>query len=129
MPATASDSYATGSVTGNYICWRSGGMELCFGHSKQLLRHGQRDWQCDMSAAWWETISGTVLNSFWDTETSGHNTSAGGTGRNTTEMHDIDTFSGAAWNITAVGSPGERNIAYIWNIVDDVTYPFLSWQP
>jgi hypothetical protein len=73
--------------------------------------------------------SGTVSNSFWDTETSGQNTSAGGTGKTTAQMKDITTFSGAGWNIIAVGGPADRNTGYIWNIVDDVTYPFLSWQP
>ena len=73
--------------------------------------------------------TGTVNNSFWDIETSGQATSNGGTGKNTTEMQDIDTFSGATWNITAVANPGTRNLSYIWNIVDNVTYPFLSWQP
>jgi hypothetical protein len=70
-----------------------------------------------------------VTNSFWDTETSGQATSAGGVGKNTTEMQDINTFSGAGWDITTVINPSARNPAYIWNIVDDVTYPFLSWQP
>ncbi len=69
-----------------------------------------------------------VSNSFWDTETSGQATSVGGTGKNTTEMQDIDTFSGATWDIVAVADPSIRNPSYIWNIVDDVTYPFLSWQ-
>jgi hypothetical protein len=44
-------------------------------------------------------------------------------------MQDITTFSGAGWDITAVADPGERNPAYIWNIADAVTYPFLSRQP
>jgi len=43
-------------------------------------------------------------------------------------MQDIATFSGAVWNIIAVANPGTRNPSYTWNIVDDVTYPFLSWQ-
>jgi len=72
---------------------------------------------------------GTVSNSFWDIETSGQATSDGGTGKTTAEMKNIDTLSGATWNIVAVGSVGESNPAYIWNIVDDETYPFLSWQP
>jgi hypothetical protein len=71
----------------------------------------------------------TVSNSFWDTQTSGQATSAGGTGKTTAQMKNIATFSGAGWNIVAVGGPGERNPAYIWNIVNNVTYPFLSWQP
>jgi hypothetical protein len=71
---------------------------------------------------------GTVRNSFWDTQTSGQATSAGGTGKTTAQMKNMATFSGAAWNITAVSNLGEHNHAYIWNIVDNVTYPFLSGQ-
>jgi hypothetical protein len=95
-----SNSYSTGNVTGNeYV----GGLV------------GQNH-------------EGTVSNSFWDIQTSGQATSAGGTGKNTTEMHDIITFSDAGWNITAVAM-NETNPAYIWNIVNNVTYPFLSWEP
>jgi len=68
-----------------------------------------------------------VSNSFWDVETSGLEESDGGTGKTTAEMQDIATFSGVTWHITAV-APGVTNPAYTWNIVDDVTYPFLSWQ-
>jgi hypothetical protein len=71
---------------------------------------------------------GTANNSFWNIETSGQATSAGGTGKTTTQMKNIATFSGAGWNIIAVTS-GETNPAYAWNIVDGVTYPFLSWEP
>ena len=78
---------------------------------------------------------GTVSNSFWDTETSGQSTSDGGTGKNTTEMQDMATFTDTEtegldepWDIIAVVGPGTRNPSYIWNIVDDVTYPFLSWE-
>ena len=70
----------------------------------------------------------TVSNSFWDTESSGQATSDGGIGMNTTEMKDIATFSGAGWNIITVANTSIRNLAYIWNIVDDETYPFLSWE-
>jgi len=69
---------------------------------------------------------GTVSNSFWDIQTSGQTTSAGGTGKTTAEMKNIATFAG--WNIVSVGDPGTRNTAYTWNIVDGETYPFLSWQ-
>ncbi|MCJ7576240.1 MAG: hypothetical protein MUO80_06180, partial [Dehalococcoidia bacterium] len=72
---------------------------------------------------------GTVRNSFWDTQTSGQSGSSGGTGKNTAEMQDVATFSGVGWNIITVANPDIRNLAYIWNIVDDVTYPFLSWEP
>ena len=72
--------------------------------------------------------AGNVSNSFWDIQTSGQATSDGGTGKNTTEMQDFTTFSGAGWDIIAVANSGTRNPSYIWNIVDGVTYPFLSWQ-
>ena len=71
---------------------------------------------------------GGASNSFWDTETSGQATSDGGTGKSTAEMQSIATFSGAGWNIIAVANLGIRNPSYIWNIVDDETYPFLSWE-
>jgi len=80
--------------------------------------------------------SGTVSNSFWDTQTSGsgHATSTWGTGKTTEEMQDIATFTDTEtqgldqpWDITAV-APGETNDAYTWNIVAGQTYPFLSWQ-
>jgi hypothetical protein len=73
-------------------------------------------------------MTGTVVTSFWDTETSGLEESDGGTGDTTTAMQNIVTFSEADWNITAVADVGTRNPSYTWNIVDDETYPFLSWQ-
>jgi len=93
-----SNSYSTGSVTGNLYV---GGLV------------GAND--------------GDVSDSFWDIETSGQATSDGGTGKNTTEMQDIDTFSGAGWNIVVVAL-NQTNRSYIWNIANNVTYPFLSWQ-
>jgi len=98
---TVTESYSTGNVTGGY-------------HVGGLVG--------------WD-FEGIVSNSFWDTETSGQATSDGGTGKTTAEMQDIVTFSGAAWDITGVGEPDDRDTGYVWNIVDDLTYPFLSWQP
>ena len=69
-----------------------------------------------------------VGNSFWNIETSGQATSDGGTGKTTAQMNDIATFSGEGWNIITVANPDTRNPAYIWNIVEGVTYPLLSWQ-
>jgi hypothetical protein len=69
----------------------------------------------------------TMSDSFWDTQTSGQATSDGGTGKNTTEMKSIATFSGIGWNIITVAL-NQTNPTYIWNIVNNVTYPFLSWQ-
>jgi hypothetical protein len=96
---TASNSYSTGSVTGSE----------------------------DVGGLVGKNYEGTVSNSFWDIKTSGQTSSDGGTGKTTAEMKDIDTFSGAGWNIIAVAS-GWTNDGYIWNIINDETYPFLSYQ-
>ena len=124
---TVSNSYSTGNVTGNYVgglVGLNGGTvsnSYSTGNVPGLGPGGYAGGLVGLN-------DGTVSNSFWDTETSGQDTSDGGTGKNTTEMQYITTFSGAGWNITTVSGIGERNPSYIWNIVDDVTYPFLSWQ-
>jgi hypothetical protein len=122
---TVSDSYSTGSVTGNYTV---GGL---VGSNYQATVSNSYS---TGSISGNNTIgglvgdnSGTVSNCFWDTETSGQATSDGGMGKTTAEMKSIATFSGAGWNITAV-APGETNPACIWNIIDNGTYPFLTWQ-
>ena len=96
---TVGDSYSRGSVTGN---------------TKADGLAGRN--------------SGTVSSSFWDAQTSGQNTSVGEIGKATAQMKDIASFSGAGWNIFVVANSGTRSTGYIWNIVDDITYPFLSWQ-
>ncbi len=103
--ATVSNSYSTGSVTGDED---AGGLV------------GRN--------------SATVDSGFWDTQTSGHHTSGGGTGKTTTEMKNIATFTNmetegldGPWNIVTVGQ-GEVDDGYTWNILDGISYPFLSWQ-
>jgi len=75
-----------------------------------------------------DNYEGTVSNCFWDTETTGQSASDGGTGKTTAEMQDITTLLDASWDVVAVADLGTRNPSHIWNIVDGVTYPFLSWQ-
>lgn len=96
---TISNSYSTGSVTGSNS---TGGL---VGYNE-----------------------GTVGNSFWDIETTGQATSAGGTGKTTAEMQHVTTFLEAGWNIIGVANPGAPNPSYTWNIVNEQTYPFLSWE-
>ena len=95
---TVGDSYSTGSVAGN-------------DHVGGLVGEN----------------GGTVLDSFWDMQTSGQATSAGGVGKTTAEMRNIPTFRDAGWSIIAVGL-NETDSACIWNIVDGETCPFLSWR-
>ena len=68
-----------------------------------------------------------MMGTFWDIETSGQTSTAGGaTGKTTIEMQDIATFS--SWSIVAVTNSSTRDPSCYWNIVDGETYPFLSWE-
>jgi hypothetical protein len=85
---TVSNCYATGSVIGNEAV---GGLV------------GENDY-------------GTVSRSYWDTETSGQATSAGGTGKITVQMKQQVTFVG--WDF-----------ANVWRITENVTYPLFVTPP
>jgi hypothetical protein len=62
--------------------------------------------------------AGVVIYSFWDIETSGQTTSAGGTGKTTSEMQTEATFTDTGWNFDD-----------IWDIdsVQNDGYPYLIW--
>ena len=127
--STVSNCYSTGSVTGNE---RVGGLVGSNWHSATVSNSystGSVTGNNMVGGLVGQNYEGTVSNSFWDIETSGQATSDGGAGKTTEEMQDIATFLDGGWDIIAVGGSGERNPAYIWNIVDSTTYPFLSWQP
>ena len=59
---------------------------------------------------------GTVENCFWDMETSGTETSDGGTGKTTGEMKQQTTYMD--WDFYTM-----------WDIVEGYTYPWLRWFP
>lgn len=65
-----------------------------------------------------EKLSGTVTNSFWDTETTGRSTSAAGIGKTTAELMQLSTFSG--WDIDNAGGTGK-----VWRIYEGSTRPLL----
>jgi hypothetical protein len=123
---TVSNSYSTGSVTGNS---NVGGM---VGENTGTVSNSYSTGGVTGDSSVGGMVGrniGTVSNSFWNIETSGQATSAGGTGKTTVQMKNLTTFSGAGWNIIAVANPGTRNPSYVWNIVGNETYPFLSWEP
>lgn len=62
--------------------------------------------------------TGTITNCFWDTQTSGQGSSAGGTGKTTEQMTTQSTFIDAEWsNETWFMDAGFNN-----------GYPYLHWQ-
>jgi hypothetical protein len=64
----------------------------------------------------------TINNSFWDIETSGQSTSAGGTGKTTAEMKTESTFTSADWDFSYT----DGNDA-VWYMAMN-GYPILTWQ-
>ena len=65
----------------------------------------------------------TSSSSFWDINSSGISTSAGGTGavgKTTAEMMDPSTFLNAGWDFNASGGT--------WKMTAGQTYPRLAWE-
>jgi hypothetical protein len=124
---TVNNSYSTGSVAGNVSAGGLVGWSET-GTINNSYSTGSVTGDEEVGGLVGLT-SGTATDCFWDTETSGQATSAGGTAKTTAEMQSITTFSGSDWDITAVANLSTRNPSYTWNIVGDETYPFLSWQP
>ena len=68
--------------------------------------------------------SGGATACFWNIETSGQITSAGGTGLTNGQMHDLDTFRAAGWDFV-----GEADGPHdIWAGRAGSGYPILWWQ-
>jgi len=123
---TVSNSYSAGSAAGDYYV--AGLVAVNFGTVNKSYCRGNvtgHEYVGGLLAVNW---GGNASSSFWDMDASGQATSAGGIGKTTAEMRHIATFLGAAWDISPV-SPGVTNTAFIWNLVNEQTYPFLSWQP
>ena len=124
---TISDSYSTGSASGED---NVGGLvgENDEGTVRNCYSTGTVSGEDNVGGLVGRNYDGTVSNSFWDTETMWQATSGAGTGRTTAEMRDIATFTDAGWDITTVADTKMGDTSYVWNIVDGVTHPFLSWQ-
>ncbi len=112
--ATVSDSYARGSATaenavGGLVGYNYGGtMSRCYATGPATSAGWP--WVGGLLGWWWGSIG--LIDSYWDTETSGLTGSAGGTGTNTVAMKQQATFAG--WDFTNV-----------WQITEGVTYPFF----
>jgi len=71
----------------------------------------------------WEGVS--VTSCFWDIQTSGQATSAGGTGKTTAEMQTASTFLYAGWDFAGETANGTEDIWWIFEAQD---YPRLIWE-
>jgi The GLUG motif len=68
---------------------------------------------------------GVITASFWDTQTSGQDASAGGTGKTTAEMKTLSTFTSAGWDFVGETANGPNDT---WTMPFAGGYPILSWQ-
>jgi len=68
---------------------------------------------------------GSVDSSFWDIQSSGWTTSAGGAGKATAEMQTAKTFLDAGWDFVGETANGTEDI---WWIDEGKDYPRLWWE-
>jgi hypothetical protein len=77
----------------------------------------------------YKSTGGIVTACFWDINTSGLNTSAGGSsvqGKTTVEMKTLSTFTSAGWDFTNETANDTNDY---WRMcTDGVDYPRLNWQ-
>ncbi len=69
----------------------------------------------------------SVATSFWNTQTSGQSSSAGGTGKTTVQMKTKSTYTDVGWDFTGETANGSNDY---WSIDggNNSGYPYQSWQ-
>ena len=109
--SSINNCYSTGSVSGSY---NVGGLVGYHnnGSISDCYSTGAVSGSSPVGGLVGYHYSGGVVSSFWDTNTSGQTTSAGGTGKTTAQMKRTSTF--ADWDF--IGS---------WGIIENQTYPYL----
>lgn len=159
------NSYSTGVVRGTtyiggFIGWQNGNATNCFsrtvvtnattfsggfigyhnaGYTKNSYSTGSTLTGLGKGGLVGWYIGGTISNCFWDNQTSGLPSSAGGTGKTTENMKNVRTFTDNTWSVGLtspwdfVDNPYEdENNLDIWDIdstlVKNDGYPYLSWQ-
>ncbi len=118
---TVNRCYATGSVAGlsnldGSVEGVGGLVGVNFGTIVQCYASGHvvgiEDVGGLVGNGWWKDAS----DSYWDVETSGQETSAGGEGRTTAQMKDAATFVDWDWGVWGIAADGG-------------SYPYLLWAP
>jgi murein DD-endopeptidase MepM/ murein hydrolase activator NlpD len=103
--------YTTGGFLGT---GESGTVTNCY--STGLVNNGIAGDRVGGFVGYWYSDEVAYENCFWDIETSGQDTSFGGTGKTTAEMKQKATFTN--WDFDTV-----------WDIIEGVTYPYLRDVP
>jgi hypothetical protein len=127
---TISDCYALSTVTGR----SKGTGGLCgtspyYGLESMIYRcyaAGTVNGGSPVGGLCGENSTGNItMASFWDIQTTGQTTSAGGTGKTTAEMKTLSTFLTAGWGFVGDNQGmGDR-----WRMCrDGFDYPRLTWE-
>ena len=122
---TVGDCYSTGNVIGNGYVGGLVGYNYSSSTVSNCYSTGSVSGNSYYGGLVGDNSLATVSNSFWDTQTSGQSTSAGGTGKTTAEMKTKSTFTDAGWNFIGETINGANNY---WNIDGSINdgYPYLS---
>ena len=115
--AAVRNCYATGSAVGDTFV---GGLvgQIERGAAERCFSAGSVSGNQDVGGLTGRIrVLGMVLHCFWDTEASGQPTSAGGTGKTTTEMKTISTYLAVNWDFVQT-----------WTICEGSNYPVLLRQ-
>ncbi|MFA5056253.1 MAG: GLUG motif-containing protein [Dehalococcoidia bacterium] len=129
---TVNNSYAIGNVSGGTTVGGLAGYtsgDTSGGSVKHSYSKGTVSGSGNLGGLIGFNDNCSVSVSFWDMQTSGQLTSAGGTGLNTSEMKDFFTFYAAGWDLICESDNGTDDI---WGIdysgASNNGYPFLWWQ-
>jgi len=127
--------YSTGSISGNIDIGGLMGENALGSYINCCYSLGPVSGDSNIGGLLGYNFGLLITNSFWDRETSGQTTSAGGTGKTTAELQTLSTFTDTdtegldvAWDF--VDNPnddtGEEDH---WDFNSVISgYPYLSWQ-
>lgn len=114
--SNVANCYATGSVSGEYyVGGLLGGLQRSNLSNSYSVGKVSANSSGGGLVGYFISDNSTVLNNYWNIETSGMETSPTGEGKTTLEMVYPWTFT--AWDF-----------ATTWNQISGSTYPYLQWQ-
>ncbi|MHC4596915.1 MAG: GLUG motif-containing protein, partial [Planctomycetota bacterium] len=121
---TIASCYSTGSVSGDQNV--GGLVGEHYGHAiTNCYSIGRVSGNENVGGLVGYNWGGWISASFWDIETSGQSTSAGGMGKTTTKMQMAGTFLEAGWDFVDETANGTEDI---WWILEGQDYPRLTWE-
>jgi hypothetical protein len=118
-----SNSYATGKVNSGVNVGGLIGGNTEDGNVSFCYSTGQVSGDSNVGGLVGDSNAVTTA-SFWDVNTSGRTTSAGGEGKTTAQMQDVNTFLNAGWDFVGESINGTEDI---WEM-EGINYPKLEWQ-